>query len=86
MVATPPGVVPAANGDPLTSVNAPVARLMLNTETLFEPPFATYKNRPEKSTAISFGPVPAVKGEPASGDKAPVDGSIEYAETLFVAP
>jgi len=83
MVATAPGTFPAANGDPLTSVNAPLAELMVNTETLFEPPFATYKNLPEKSTATSFGPVPAAVGEPARGARAPVGGSIEYAVTLF---
>lgn len=85
VVAVDPGVVPAGNGDPLISVNPPFAALMLNTETLFEPPFATYKNLPDRSMVTSLGPVPTENGEPASGVKAPVDGSIEYAETLFAA-
>ena len=85
VVAIDPGTVPAGNGDPFISVRAPFAALMLNTETLFEPPFATYKNFPDKSTVTSFGPVPAANGEPATGVNAPVDEFIEYPETLFAA-
>ena len=47
VVATDPGVSPAAKGDPFTSVSAPFVALMLNTETLFDAPFATYKNFPD---------------------------------------
>jgi len=67
VVAVDPGAVPAANGDPLISVNPPFAAWMLNTETLFEPPFATYKNVPDRSMVTSLGPVRAENGEPASG-------------------
>jgi hypothetical protein len=77
VVTTDPGTDPAAKGDPLTCVSVPFTALMLNTETSFESPFATYRNFPEKSTVTSFGPFPAVNGELGSNVKAPVEGSIE---------
>src|SRR6266446_6393018 len=56
---TEAGPNPAGNGDPATTVNAPVVALMLKAETLLELSFATYANLPEGSTVTESGPVPA---------------------------
>jgi hypothetical protein len=56
---------------------------MLKTETSFDPPLATYRNLPEKSTVASLGSVPAANGDPATVVRLPVEVSTKYADTLF---
>jgi hypothetical protein len=66
------GTLPAATGEPLTRVNAPVVALMVYSETLFELEFATYANFVLGSTATAEGFIPAANGEPAMALSAPV--------------
>ena len=82
-VAIPEGVVPALKGDPATAARTPVELLMVNADTLLDPPFATYRNDPLGETVTPAGLVPAEKGDPATAVKAPVVLLIVKAETLL---
>src|SRR5450759_1025302 len=55
---------------------------MSNADTLPEPEFVAYTNRPVGSTTTELGFVPAANGEPGTGVKAPVAPSIWYPEIL----
>ena len=63
---------PAPTGEPLTLLSTPLVALMLYSETLFEPEFATYANLVDGSTAIANGFVPAANGEPEMPLSTPV--------------
>jgi hypothetical protein len=77
------GSVPVRKGEPGMFVRAPVDGLIVKTLTLLEPPFVTYNNCPDGSTATEVGPVPAENGEPGIGVKAPDELLMVNAETLF---
>lgn len=79
-VVTAMGLVPAANGDPDTSVNAPVVELMVSTETEFAAESATKAKFSPGSKLIAIGPAATKKGEPATCCRAPVL-AIVYAST-----
>jgi hypothetical protein len=66
------GLLPAVKGEPATGVSAPLVVLMVKTETLAEPPLATFRNLPEGSTATARVPLPAAKGEPVTRVRAPL--------------
>jgi hypothetical protein len=68
------GLVPAAKGLPAMAVSAPVVRLSVYAETLFEPAFATYANSSPTplENEITAGSEPAAKGLPAMAVSAPV--------------
>src|SRR3954467_13597103 len=65
------GHVPAdRKGEPGIGISAPSAPI-LKAETVFDPPFGTYRNRPPRSTVTEVGPPGAPYGEPGSGTSAP---------------
>jgi hypothetical protein len=76
--------MPAANGDPLIDVNAPLSAE--NPETVPSDWFATYTVNPEGSTVTAAGDVPVVKGEPVTVVSAPLTGVIAKAETVLAPP
>src|SRR5712691_1537123 len=76
------GLVPEANGDPLTVVRAPVL-VILYAETLFDPLLATKAKLPVGSAEMAAGAVPVAKGEPATGVSAPLPGFMLKAETVI---
>src|SRR5271168_2447000 len=58
--------VPAANGEPVTWVSAPVDWLTENTDTLLETALAVARYPPLGLNATENGRVPAANGEPAT--------------------
>jgi hypothetical protein len=83
VTATENGRLPAAKGEPLTGVSAPVARSIAYPETVLSPKFATQANLLVGFTAMEVGKIPAAKGEPAIGVSAPVAGSIMHPKTVL---
>src|SRR5260370_35805467 len=57
------GSIPAAKGEPATSLRAPVVEFRVQAETWLESPFATTANLPAGSRAKWHGPAPAGKGD-----------------------
>jgi hypothetical protein len=78
------GVVPTANGDPVTAVSAPVVLFAVYPERLLPPEFVTYTNDPFGETATELGLAPAANGAPVAPVNTPVAVLKVYAETLLV--
>jgi|SRR6266446_8659743 len=76
------GVLPELNGDPESSVSAPVLESMEKAETSFDPELATYRNFSEVATARDMGLVPALNGDPEIAVNAPELESTVNADTL----
>ena len=70
-IATPRGILPAANGEPLTAERAPVLGLIAYAETFLLRLFATQTDFPVGSTAIRSGLDPAAIVEPLTSESAP---------------
>lgn len=86
-IVTPIGIDPAAKGDPVMAVRAPVEPFTVNPITLLFDPLATYKKDPfGETTGPPLRSVPAANGDPATADKAPVVLLTEKTETVLVPP
>ena len=74
MTAMEYGRPPVANGEPFTTVKAPLVGLIANAETSLEPAFVTNRNLPSGVTASEEGELPAAYGAPVMGVSAPEFG------------
>jgi hypothetical protein len=79
------GPVPAAKGEPVSAVSAPVFASTLKAETLFDCKFTTYMKAGVELVTNEIGPVPAAIGDARISASAPVVALIVIMEMLLLA-